>query len=179
MLNQLIYRDMANRSGSGHGEDTNPDPPPTLPGYDDYDENGDSGYEVVPDDLLHSRGGRLIYSSNLILWAQWSFSMEKNNLFPKAILNGKEVCSQHSPSHVVAYRIKKTSGSEMVRLAMKSSGNDCKWDASAKCTYRLWGGVKNNYGGTHSASKIGTCGGGASFRVTINSKTGDYTITSA
>ena len=170
---------MANGSGSGHDEDAYPNPPPILPGYDDYDENGDSGREVVPDELLHSSGGSLVYSSTIILWAQWSFSMETKNLFPKAILNGKEVCSRHSPSHVVAYRIKNTSGSEMVRLAMKSSGNDCKWDASAKCTYRRWGGGKNNYGGTHSASKIGTCGGGASFRVTINSKTGDYTITSA
>ena len=177
MLNQLIYRDIANGSGSGYDEDILPEPPPILPGYDDYDENGDSGYEVVPDELLHSSGGRLIYSSNLILWAQWSFSMGTKNLFPKAILNGKEVCSQHSPSHVVAYKITKTSGSVTVKLSLKSSGKDCEWDASAECTYRLWGGGKNDSGGTHSASKRGTCGGGASFRVTINSKTSDYTIT--
>ena len=174
MLNQLIYGDIKNASGSGGGSAPYDDAP-YFPG-DEYPDGGGSPEDVVPNELLHGRNGRLIYSDNFAVWAQWAFSQSGENLCPAVLINGKVECNQHSTSHIIAHRIKKTSGTETIRLSMKSSGKDCKWNGGASCTYRLWGGSKTfSTSGGHGAEKSGTCGGGASFTVTIYGS-GDYRI---
>lgn len=165
MLNQLIYADIkANSSGGGGGDDKRfPPTPPDLPGYDPYDEDGEwSGDDgpLIDEDYLYGSSGRPIYSSNLAVLLMWTFSMSSENRFPRAIVNGKEVCGQHSPSHIVLFKIDKTSGSVTVKMSLKSSGKDCKWNGGASCTY------KATCRGT-SLSKSGTCSSGASFRVSI------------
>ena len=166
MLNQLIYADIKSGSTGGEGwDDDIPPPPPDLDGYERYDDDGEHGVDdgpVISEDYLHAGSGRPIYSSNCVVVVKWGFSMNGQNLFPKAILNGKEVCGQHSPAHVVSYAIGKTSGSVTIKMSLKSSGKDCKWNGGASCSYTA------TLSG-HSLTKNGTCGGGATFRVVIKS----------
>lgn len=164
MLNQLIYADIeANSSGGGAASSSYPPPPPNITGYDPYDEDGvhEDDYGPISSDVfLYGNSGSPLYSSILAVLVRWGFAMNKENLFPKAIINGKEVCGQHSPYHIVSYSIGKTSGSETIKMSLKSSGRDCKWNGGASCTYTATlRGV--------SVSKKGTCGGGATFRVSI------------
>ena len=165
MLNQLIYADIKANSPGGAGGDDEwfPPNPPDLPGYNPYDEDGEWSRDdgpVIDEDYLYGSSGRPIYSSNLAILLRWDFSMSDQNLFPRAIVNGKEVCGQHSPSHIVIFKIDKPSGSVTVKMSLKSSGKDCKWNGGAICTYNA------TCRGT-SLSKSGTCSSGASFRVSI------------
>lgn len=164
MLNQLIYADIKANSSEGGGYDEDiPPPPPPLIGYVPYDEDGEYEWDdgpVVTEEYVDGKGGSPIYSSILVVLVRWEFEMSEKNLFPKAIINGKEVCGQHSPSHIVSYSIGKTSGSETIKMLLKSSGSDCNWYGGASCEYTATlKGV--------SVTKSGTCGGGATFRVSI------------
>lgn len=166
MLNQLIYADIkANSSGGGGYDENTPPLPPIIPGYDPYYEDGGHDGNNIPiikdDEFLYGRSGRLTYSSILFVLVRWEFIMSsEENLFPNAIINGEVVCEQHSPDHVVAYNLRKTSGIETIKMSLKNSGEYCKWKSDATCIYRAkLRGI--------SVSKSGTCGGGATFRVSI------------
>lgn len=162
MLNQLIYANIKSGSTGGEGwDDDIPPPPPDLDGYVNYEDDGEYGDSpVISEDYL--RTGRPIYSSNCTVVVKWGFSMKEQNIFPKAILNGKVVCGKHSPDHVVSYKIRKTSGSETIKVSLRSSGKSCKWNGGASCSYTV-----TLHG--RSFTKNGTCAGGATFRVGIKS----------
>lgn len=172
MLNKLIYADIkANSSGGGGGSDDEwfPPDPPDLPGYNPYDEDGEWSEDgelsvddgpVIEEDYLYGESGRLIYSSNLAILLRWNFSMSGENIFPVALVDGEEVCKQHSSGHIVVLEIDKTSGIVRVRMSLKSSGEDCNWNGEASCLYSV------SCKGT-SLEKEGTCRSGASFRVSI------------
>jgi hypothetical protein len=160
MLNQLIYPDIKEDSSGGGGTSSSyPDPPLGLPGYVPY-----QGYEYGGENevvFLHGNSGRPICSSNTLgVFLEWRFYMGLNNIFPRAIVNGNEVCRQHNPSHVVSYIIEKPVGIETIKMSLRSSGRDCRWDGGQSCTYRA------TLRGT-TITKGGTCGGGATFRVLI------------
>lgn len=166
MLNQLIYADIkANSSGGGGGSDDEwfPPNPPDLPGYNPYDEDGEwSGDDgpVIDEDYLYGSSGRPIYSSNIAVLLMWDFSMTNENFFPRAFVNGEEVCERHSPSHIVLLKTDKTSGILTVKMSLKSSGEDCKWNGGAYCGYSV------SCKGTLLEKKR-TCRSGASFKVSI------------
>jgi len=164
MKNQLIYRNLKGTSGGTSGDDA-----PSYPG-DIYPVEE----TTVPDELLRSSSGKLIYSNILLLWAQFVFSQSGENLFPSVSVNN-ERCSEHSSSHIIAVEVSKTSGTFSIKMSMRSSGKNCKWNGSASCTYRVWGGSKaySEQRG-HGKSKSGTCSSGASFIVRIEND--DYSI---
>ena len=184
MLNQLIYGDIRSSSGSG-------DAPPELPDF--YPGEPSEDYVSVPNELLHSSGGRLIYSDGcgVTLWTWWDFDQSgEENKSPIAYINGKNVCGGHSTYHIVDYKIERnkiygSKGSVTVYVKMKMGSNGNKednWNGGAACTHRVWGGGDGSTSDYYSADpkhrceKGGTCGGGATFKVVFDTNAGTYRI---
>lgn len=171
MLNQIIRLGAAGSAS----ESTYPDAP-TISGFDPEGEEGGDVVIEIPSEMLHAKSGKLMYSTLSNLWARWVFDQSSYNLFPTVLINEKTECKEHSTFHKVRYKMKKKSGIEVVKMTMKSSGEDCNWRGSARCTYQLWGGTKEfSTEGGHGAQKVGTCAGGATFKVKIMEN--DYVIT--
>ena len=186
MLNQLIYGDIRSSSG-GSGDDY----PPPLPDFYPDDIGEDDG--SVPNELLHAKNGRLIYSDGcgVILWTWWDFNQSgEENQSPIAYINGKNVCGGNATSHIVEYKIErnkiygsKASVTIYVKMKMGSNGSkESHWNGGASCTHRIWGGGSGTTGDyysadpNHRAEKGGTCGGGATFKVVFDTNAGTYRI---
>lgn len=187
MLNQLIYRN--NQLSSGGSGDFAPD----LLGFSPND-TGNVNLYTVPNDILCSKNGRLIYSDGcgVKLWTWWDFdqSEEVNSINSvNAYLNDRLVCESHATWHIIDYFIDrekiyrgKSCVTIYVHMSMEDSGNDdSNWDGGAACTHRLWGGDGGESGfyeadQDHKSEKAGTCGGGATFKVVFDIKAGTYRI---
>lgn len=180
MLNALLYKD------STRGSSDTSDDAPAFPG-DIFP--GDGGEDEVPKELLYARSGKLIYKEGfgMMLWTWWDFDQSSKNLHPIAYINGENRCGGHSTTHIIDYMVTKKNfsgrGSTVtmyVNMVMGDDGSESgKWDGSAPCVHRLWGGASTYAQATadHRAEKSGTCGGGATFKVTYDLDKDDYKIT--
>ena len=172
MLNQIIR---INGEG-GESQGGAPDYPPIISGFDPSGEEGGEEVIEVSSEMLYASSGKLMYSTLSNLWARWVFAQSTKNLFPTVLINGTTECKEHSTYHIVKFKVTKKSGTVKVRMTMKSSGENCNWDGSARCTYQLWGGKKEfSEADGHGKQKSGTCAGGATFTVIIGKE--DYRIT--
>ena len=188
MLNQFIYKDIRDNNQGSDGDV--PPEPPDLPGYY-YDEGGEVDEEMVSDELLRAKNGRLIYSDgcSVMLYTWWDFGQDGENESPYAYINGDVRCWGHWTGHIIDYEIKrnkiyggKGSITIYVHMSMGHSGSEGNhWNGGAPCIHRLWsgsGGTSGFYDADpdHRCEKSGTCGGGATFKVVFDTNAGTFRI---
>jgi hypothetical protein len=128
-----------------------------------------------------------------MLWTWWDFdqSGEENQTSDVvAYINGVIRCPGHSTTHIIDYKIDKnkiygsrSSVTIYVNMKLGPSGRrSSHWNGGAPCTHRIWagknGGTSGFYNATpeHRGEKGGTCGGGATFRVVIDTNKGELRI---
>ena len=106
MLNQFIYKDIRDNNQGSDGDV--PPEPPDLPGYY-YDEGGEVDEEMVSDELLRAKNGRLIYSDgcSVMLYTWWDFGQDGENESPYAYINGDVRCWGHWTGHIIDCEIKR------------------------------------------------------------------------
>ena len=170
MINRLLH--LSGSSGSIEADDA-----PTYPG--DIDIEDDS----APMDLLYGKSGKLLYANNLVFWLRWVFSQSNENLFPIAQVNDEDKCREHSSAHVVGYKLDAvdlSSGKNTfsIKMKLKSSGTECKWNGGASCTYRIWFGARHfdEADEAHKLERRGTCGTAVTFKVTVDCEKGKVSI---
>lgn len=125
----------------------------------------------------------MLYANNLVFWLRWVFSQSNENLFPVAQVNDEDKCSEHSSAHVVGYKLDAgdlSSGTKTfsIKMKLKSSGTECRWNGSASCTYRIWFGARhfNEADAAHRLERSGTCGTSVTFKVTVDCENGTVSI---
>lgn len=170
MINRILHK--SGSSGSGEADDA-----PIYPGDIETEE------ETVPEDLLYNTKGKIIYANNLVFWLRWVFSQSNENLFPVAQVNDEDVCGEHSSEHVVGYKLdaKDLSSSTKtfsIKMKLKSSGTECKWNGSASCTYRIWFGARHFDAAeaAHKLEKSGMCGTAVTFKVAVDCENGTVSL---
>ena len=145
------------------------------------------------DKVLYAENGRPVYagvvsiSTNIQLCTWWEFAQgEWGN--PQAKINGEVVCGNHSTDHLIAYTVNtgtihasEMSGKASFTFTMSQSPESGY--AGGACVFKCWdaesGATKEGYAATpdaHRAAISGNTSTIATFRVTINKYTGDWTV---
>ena len=129
-------------------------------------------------------------STNIYLMTEWQFNHGEVG-HPHALINDEDKCQGHSTSHIIDYDVVPESGMEVYSSTAGSGGrgnvdftmslSEFK-SARAKCTFRCWERGYESFESApkqHRASVTGTVSTVAKFKISINTGTGDWLLTTS
>lgn len=143
---------------------------------------------VSTNQILFGKADKPVYSeflymtTNLQLKTWWDFSTSDWPQRPIAKINDETVCSSHTTSHIVAYTINvgdvpiDALGFAAVYFTMSMQPRS---GAGGACTMRCWDSAVSDYASAPANHKAEVAAGTgvATFKLTINTNTGEWSLT--